>query len=112
MSKPLFKNYNYNFDKNEAKLLLTICNQTIKQMQTDPKYVAELKYYESMADKFSSNPDNVKLTKAELDRIKNTLKANVDHLEKQIKKSWFFKRWIYKPLIINYKLILSKHFEN
>ncbi len=112
MAKPLFKNYFYEFDKNEAKVLITICNQTIKQMQSDPKYVGELKFYQSMSEKISSNSTNVKLTKAELDRITNALKANIEHLEKQIKNSWFFKRWILKPLVLNYKLLLSKHFEN
>jgi hypothetical protein len=111
MAKPLFKNYYYEFDKNETKILLTICNQTIKQMQTDPKYAVELKYYQSIAEKLNTNPSNVKLTKAELDRLTTTLKANIEYLEKQMKKSWFFKRWLYKPLIINYKLLLSKHFE-
>ncbi len=110
MAKPLFKNYFFNFDKNETKILLTICNQSIKQLQADPKYAVELKYFESIAEKLRTNSENVKLTKAEIDRLKNTLTANVKHLEEQIKKSWFFKRWIYKPLLINYKSLL-KHFE-
>ncbi|HPN39179.1 MAG TPA: hypothetical protein PL041_12320 [Melioribacteraceae bacterium] len=111
MAKPLFKNYFYNFDKNEKKILLTVCNQTIKQMQTDSKYVGEIKYYESMYEKISTDATNVKLTKAELDRLTSTLKANVEHWQKVIKSSWFIKRWLYKSILVQYKLILSKHFE-
>ena len=41
MKKNLFKNYSYEFDKNEKKVLVTFCKQALKQLQGDSKFYAE-----------------------------------------------------------------------
>ncbi len=39
--KKLFTNYNFEFDKNEKKLLTTFCKQTLNQVEGDDKFFGE-----------------------------------------------------------------------
>lgn len=112
MAKPLFKNYNYSFDKNEAKILINFCNQALKLVQGDPKYALDVKAFNSMIEKLSTDPSNVKLTKEEKAKLVLLLKENVKQYDVQIKKSWFFKRWLLKTMLIQYNNIINKHFSD
>ncbi len=44
--KKLFSNYNFEFDKNERKLLKTFCGQVLKQVSGDSKFFAEEKSFQ------------------------------------------------------------------
>ncbi|QQS36911.1 MAG: hypothetical protein IPM56_02860 [Ignavibacteriales bacterium] len=109
--KKLFTNYNLELNKNEKKLLLSFCRQSLKQIDGDGKYFAESKSLNSIISKLSGSDDVIKLTKDERTRLKFQLKQNVDFMNKEIKKSWFFKRWLYKSLQKQYENLLANHFE-
>ena len=49
--KKLFQNYNYEFTKNETKLLNSFCKQTLKQMEGNNQYFAETKAFYSILNK-------------------------------------------------------------
>ncbi len=110
--KKLFTNYNFEFNKNEKKILKTFCNQNLKQMQGDNKYFGEIKAFNSILDKLSSDSETVKLTKDERTRLKFSIENNVSFLEKEIKKSWFFKKWLYRSMLVQYESILDNHFKD
>ncbi|MFH0733545.1 MAG: hypothetical protein V1773_03115 [bacterium] len=112
MAKPLFKNYTYSFDKNETKLLINFCNQAVKQMQTDQRFVLDIKSFNSIVDKLQTDSSNVKLTKDEQKRLVGQLKENKKYIESQMAKSWFFKRWLLKTLLVQYNNIISSHFSD
>lgn len=109
--KKLFTNYNLELNKNEKKLLLTFCRQSLKQIEGDSKYFGETKAFNSIISKLNSNDDVVKLTKDEKTRLQFQLKQNIDFMKKEIKKSWFLKRWLYKSLQKQYDSLLANHFE-
>ena len=90
--KKLFTNYNFEFNKNEKKLLSSFCKQAIKQIGSDDKYFGEVKAFNSVLEKLNSNEDSIKLTKDEKIRITNNIKQNIDHLKKEMNKSWFLKK--------------------
>ncbi len=110
--KKLFTNYNFEFSSNEKKLLSTFCKQNLKQIEGDNKYFAENKIFSSILSKLSGDEDQIKLTKDERTRLVHQLKQNTEFLDKKIKKSWIFKRWIYKSLNTQYKSILINHFSD
>lgn len=108
----LFKNYNFSFDKNEAKLITNFCKQALSQFQTDSKFYLETKLFSSIIEKITDNSSNVKLTKEEVKRLSFQINENIKYLEQQMKKSWFFKRWLYKSLSTQYKSLIVKHFND
>jgi hypothetical protein len=108
--KKLFTNYNFEFDKNEKKLLTTFSKQVLKQISGDNRYFAETKALNSILDKLSSSSDSVKLTKDERTRLLNQLNENVKFLEKETSSSWFIKKWIYRSMLKQYENILENHF--
>lgn len=109
--KKLFTNYNLELNKNEKKLLLTFCRQSLKQIEGDSKYFGETKAFNSIISKLSTDDDVVKLTRDEKTRLQFQLKQNIDFMKKEIKKSWFLKRWLYKSLQKQYDSLLANHFE-
>jgi hypothetical protein len=109
--KKLFTNYNFEFNKNEKKILKTFCSQSLKQIQGDNKFFAEVKIFNSILDKLNSGEEVIKLTKDERFRLKNHLEENVKHLKKEMQKSWFLKKWLYKSMLIQYENIISTHFQ-
>jgi hypothetical protein len=109
--KKLFTNYNFEFDKNERKLLKTFCNQTLKQVQGDKKYFSEAKTFNSILIKLESENEVIKLTKEERIKLKHLLEENVKHINKQIDKSWFIKKWLYRSMVTQYENILDNHFQ-
>ncbi|MHB1687446.1 MAG: hypothetical protein ACYCVH_08735 [Ignavibacteriaceae bacterium] len=110
--KKLFTNYNFEFNKNEKKILKTFCNQNLKQIQGDNKYFAEIKVFNSLLEKLSSDGEVIKLTKDERTRLKFSIEKNVEFLEKEMRKSWFLKRWLYRSMLTQYENILDNHFKD
>lgn len=112
MAKPLFKNYNFQFDKNEKKVLSTFCKSLLKQVGSDEKYYGEVKSFNSIIDKLSADADEVKLTKEEKTKLVFNLNNNISELKKRSSKGFFLVRWFYKSAYKQYDNILQKHFSN
>jgi len=109
--KKLFSNYNFEFDKNEKKLITSFCKQALKQMGNDNQYFGEAKAFNSILEKLNSGTESIKLTKDEKIRLTNNIKQNVDYLKKQMEKSWFLKKWLMRSLYNQYTDIYEKHFK-
>jgi hypothetical protein len=110
--KKLFANYNFDFDKNEKKLLINFCKQALKQVSGDSKFFAEEKAFNSIIEKLNAGDETVKFTKDEKIRLTHQLKQNSDYMKKEMKKSWFLKKWLYKSLFKQYDSLLEKHFKD
>lgn len=109
--KKLFTNYNFEFNKNEKKLISSFCKQAIKQMGSDNQYFGEVKAFNSILEKLNENAESIKLTKDEKIRLTNNIKQNIDYLKKQMDKSWFLKKWLMKSLYNQYADIYENHFK-
>jgi len=112
MAKKLFRNYNFEFDKNEKKILVTFCNQAIKQMEGDNKFYNEVKAFTSILEKLKNGEAEVKFTKDELTKLEFQLKQNIKYINEQIPKLGFIKRWLYKSLYKQYNNLFTNHFSN
>jgi hypothetical protein len=110
--KKLFTNYNFEFDKNEKKLLTTFCKQTLKQIGGDNRFFAEERAFNSIINKLNSDAETIKFTKDERTRLKHQLEENTKFLKGQVKKSWIFKKWLYKSMMNQYQNILDIHFKD
>ena len=110
--KKLFTNYNFEFNKNEIRLLTSFCKQTLKQTEGDNKFFSETKAFTSILNKLNNGGGTIKLTRDERTRLTHLLKNNTEHLNKQLKKSWFFKKWLYKSLYNQYTELLENHFKD
>ncbi len=108
--KKLFANYNFEFDKNEKKLLINYCKQVLKQVTGDNRLFAEEKAFKSIIEKLNSGVETIKLTKDEKTRLTHQLEENVKFLKKSMDKAWFLKKWLYKSLVSQYNNILDRHF--
>ncbi len=109
--KKLFTNYNFTFDKNEKKLLSTFCKQTLKQVQGDNKFFSEERAFNSILTKLGGNEETIKFTKEERTKLKFQLERNVEFIGKEMKKSWFIKKWLYRSMLKQYENILENHFK-
>ncbi|MGB5529009.1 MAG: hypothetical protein WBQ32_03490 [Ignavibacteriaceae bacterium] len=109
--KKLFTNYNFEFDKNEKKLISTFCKQALKQLGNDNQHFGEIKAFNSVIEKINSDTETVKLTKDEKIRLSNNLKQNIDYIKKQMDKSWFLKKWLMKSLYNQYSSLYQNHFK-
>lgn len=109
--KKLFTNYNFEFNKNEKRLLNTFLKQTIKQMGGDSKFYAEEKSFTSILTKINADTEQVKLTKDELTRLRFQLENNLKYIKKQMEKAWFLKKWLYKSMMKQYESIIDTHFK-
>ena len=109
--KKRFQNYNYEFTKNESKLLSSFCKQTLKQMEGDNQYFAETKAFNSILNKINADENPIKFTKDEKTRLTFQMKQNVEHIKKQMSKSWFIKKWLMKSLYNQYNSLLESHFK-
>ena len=108
--KKLFTNYNFEFDKNEKKLVTSFCKQVLKQLDSN-QHFGEIKAFNSIIDKINTDTENVKLTKDEKIRLTNNLKQNIDYLKKEMDKSWFIKKWLMKSLFKQYSNLYENHFK-
>ena len=109
--KKLFTNYNFEFSKNEKKLLSSFCKQALKQLGNNNEKFADVKAFNSVLEKLNANTESVKLTKDEKIRLTNNIKQNIDYLNKQMNKSWFLKKWLMKSLHKQYADIYENHFK-
>jgi len=109
--KKLFTNYNFEFNKNEKKLLSSFCKQALKQLGSDNENFADVKAFNSVLEKLNANTESIKLTKDEKIRLTNNIKQNIDYLNKQMNKSWFLKKWLMKSLHKQYADIYENHFK-
>jgi hypothetical protein len=109
--KKLFTNYNFEFDKNERKLISTFCKQALKQLGNDNEHFGEIKAFNSIIEKINTGTETVKLTKDEKIRLANNLKQNIEYIEKQMNKSWFIKKWLMKSLYNQYSNLYQNHFK-
>jgi HJR/Mrr/RecB family endonuclease len=110
--KKLFTNYNFEFEKNEKKLLTTFCKQALKQMGDDNKFFAEVKAFNSILEKLNSNQNPVKLTKDEKIRLSQQIKQNMDYIGKKAGKGFFLKKWLMKSLHKQYVSLYENHFKD
>lgn len=110
--KKLFKNYNFEFNKNEKKLLTNFCKQALKQMKGDDRFFREVGAYESIIAKLNEPGEIVKFTKDERTKLELQLKNNYSFLKDKIKKSMFITRWLYGSLLKQYEQILETHFND
>lgn len=110
MAKKLFKNYDFEFDKNEAKIITSFCKQAANQMMGDDRFSGDVKAFNSIIEKVSADPLNVKLSKDEKIRFVRQLTENVKHIEKEINKSNFIKKWLMKSMYKQYTSLLTNHF--
>ena len=110
--KKLFKNYSYDFDKNEAKLIASFCKQAISQMSGNQDFYKDVKAFESIREKVNADPFEVKLTKDEKTRLVHQLTQNRNHIKKTMDSSGFLKKWFYKSMFNQYENLLDTHFSN
>jgi hypothetical protein len=111
MSKKLFKRYDFEFDKNDKKLLITFCSQVIRQMEGDQRFARDVNVFSSIISKLKQDTEKVKLTKEEKTKLVLQLKENIKYAEKEMKKSWFIKRWMLKSMYKQYVGLIQKYFE-
>lgn len=110
--KQLFKNYDYEFNTNEKKVLVTFCKQSLKQIEGDNRFFAEIKTFQSLLGKFQSGEQSIRLTKDEKNKLEILLKQNIKYLREQAAKSWFLKKWMFKSLYTQYENIVANHFKD
>ncbi len=110
--KKLFTNYNFEFDKNEKKLLINFSKQALKQMSGNSKFFAEEKAFNSIIEKLNQGDGIVKFTKDEKIRLTHQLKQNSEFMKKKMNKSWFLIKWVYKSLFKQYDSLLEKYFKD
>ncbi len=109
--KKLFKNYNFEFDKNEKKLLLNFTKQALKQVAGDQRYFKEANIFTSIIEKLNQ-PGETKFTKEERTRLELQLKNNYKFIKDKASKSNFLMRWMYNSLSKQYGSILENHFND
>ena len=108
--KKLFKNYSYQFDKNEAKIITSFCRQANNQMEGDKNFFSDVKAFNSIMEKVAQDPSDVKLTKDEKIRLVRQLKENVKFIKKTMDNSWIIKKWFYRTMYNQYNNLLTTHF--
>jgi len=106
-----FRNYNFDFDKNERKILTGFAKQVLKQVGGDNKYYSETKAYNSILEKLN-NDETIKLTKDEYFKLSMQLKENIKFLKPKVEKGFFIKRWLYKSVYLQYKNLTEKYFSD
>jgi hypothetical protein len=111
MAKPLFKNYSFEFDKNEKKILRNFARQALRQIEGDPKLASELRTFNSLSEKLAAD-GTVKLTKEEKIKLALQLRENIKYLQTSSKKGFFIKRWLFKSMYKQYNNLYLKYFED
>jgi hypothetical protein len=110
MAKKLFKNYDFEFDKNEAKIITSFCKQAGKQMMSDERFANDVRAFNSIIEKIDADPFSVKMSKDEKTRLVRQLTENVKHIEKEMGRTNFLKRWLMKSMYKQYTSLLTNHF--
>jgi hypothetical protein len=112
MAKKLFKNYDFHFDKNEAKILTSFCKQASNQMMGDERFAGDVRAFNSIIQKLNSDPSNVKMSKDEKTRLVRQLRENVKYIENEISRTNFIKRWLMKSMHKQYTSLLTNYFSD
>lgn len=107
MAKKLFRNYDYEFDKNEIKILNTFCKQFTKQLEGNSQFYRELGVFNSIINKLNNSDGKVRFTKEEKTKLVLQLKENVKHIEKEMQKAWFIKKWLLRSMYNQYSNLLN-----
>ncbi len=105
--KKLFKNYEFEFDKNQKKILSSFVKQALNQMQGDEKFIRDVNIFNSIANKLNNSVDKIKLTKEEKTKLTFQLNENLKYLEKKMNSSWFLTKWFYKNMFNQYNILLT-----
>ncbi len=106
-----FRNYNFEFTKNEKKILLNFTKQALKQFEGSNS-PTDIKAFSSIVEKLNSSDETIKFTKDELTRLKYNLTHNMRFIREQSSKGFFIKKWIYKSLLAQYTNIFETHFKD
>ena len=104
--KKLFTNYNFEFDKNEKKLISSFCKQALKQMGSDNQYFAEEKAFNSIIEKLNGNAEIVKLTKDEKIRLTHQHKTECRLPEKADGQKLVSEKMVDKSLYNQYEIFM------
>jgi hypothetical protein len=112
MAKKLFKNYEFEFDKNEAKIIASFCKQASNQMMGDQRFAGDVKAFNSIIEKVKNDPENVKMSKDEKTRLVRQLRENIKYIEKEMDRTNFIKRWLMKSMYQQYNSLLINHFSD
>jgi bisphosphoglycerate-dependent phosphoglycerate mutase len=107
-----FRNYNFEFDKNERRYLQALCKQLIKQVGGDQQYYHIERAFTSVQAKLNTPDETVKLTKDEFQKIQEQLSANVRHFKKKIEKASFLTKWYYKMMLGQFESMYNNHFKD
>ena len=107
MKKKLFQNYEYEFDKNEKKVISSFAKQALKQFETSDQSAREERIFNSIIQKLDSGEEKVKFTKEEKTNLTFQLKNNLTHLQKKTDDAWFLTKWFYRNMLNQYNGILS-----
>lgn len=110
--KKLFQNYNFEFNSSEKKILTTFLKQVLKQLGDNKDYYPYINAFKSVLEKLNSGEESIRLTKDEKSKVKDQLESSLKLYKKEIQKSWFLKRWLYRSMITQYEAILENHFKN
>lgn len=111
MAKP-FKNYRFEFDKNEKKILTTFLNQMLKQYGGSPQAAMDEKLVRSSIDKLNSGEPSVTFTKNEYTILQKNLEYNVKFMEDRAKKAFVLIRWFYNIMAKQYRVMYNTHFKD
>ena len=109
--KKTFRNYNFEFDKNEKRIITAFCKQVLKQVSGVQEHFRTERAFTSIMEKINGPDESVKFTKEEFMNISEQLKLNIRHINEQIKKAWIIKKWILKSLLSQYTVIYDTHFK-
>ncbi|MCX6149413.1 MAG: hypothetical protein NTX22_02685 [Ignavibacteriales bacterium] len=107
-----FRNYTYEFDKNEKKVLTSFSKQVLKQVEGNNKFFAEVKVFNSIVSKLAEDVESIKFTKDEYFKLANQLKENLKFLKPKAEKGFFIKRWLYRSVYLQYKNLIENHFSD
>lgn len=108
--KNLFRNYNFEFDKNDRKLIKNFCKQAVSQLAGNEKFYRDINVFNSIIEKIDSDTEEVKLTKDETTRLTLQIKENVKHLKSKVDKANIFTRWLYNSAYKQYNNLLTNYF--
>ena len=107
-----FRNYNFEFDKNEKKILVSLCKKVVKEVQGKKDYYRIERAFTGMLEKLNSGEEPVRLTKDEYIQMSMNLRENVKFMNDKMKNTWFLMRWIYKSMVMQYSNIYEKYFSD
>ena len=110
--KKTLRNYNFEFDKSERRIIIAFCKQVLKQVTGKSDLFRTERAFNTILDKINANEEVVKFTKEEYINLSEQLKQNIRFFQEQTKKVWFFKKWIYKSMISQYTVIYENHFKD